>query len=70
MDLVQLIALRDALKAARYQGVLSIKAGDKWVTYKSDAEMRTALSALEREIAAAQGKPKSRGIKTYASKGL
>lgn len=70
MDLAQLITLRDALKAARYQGVLSIKAGDKWVTYKSDAEMRSALSALEREIALVQGKPTSRRIKTYASKGL
>lgn len=70
MDLPQLIVLRDALKAARYQGVLSLKAGDKWVTYKSDAEMRSALSALERDIALTQGKPKSRSLKTYASKGL
>lgn len=70
MDLTQLIALRNALKTARYQGVLSLKAGDKWVTYKSDAEMRSALSALERDIALMQGKPKSRSLKTYASKGL
>ena len=38
MTLDQLKTLRDALQAARYNGVLTIKAGDKWVTYRSDAE--------------------------------
>lgn len=39
MTLEQLQQQRDALRAARYQGVLTVRAGDKWVTYKSDAEM-------------------------------
>ena len=70
VELEQLITMRDTLRAARYNGALSIRAGDKWVTYKSDKEMATALDALEREIA---GKTVKRGKKrmlTYAEKGL
>ena len=51
MTLDQLKAQREALQAARFNGVLTVKAGDKWVTYKSDAELQSALGDLEREIA-------------------
>ena len=51
MTLDQLKAQREALQSARFNGVLTVKAGDKWVTYKSDAELQAALSDLEREIA-------------------
>jgi hypothetical protein len=36
-----------------------VKAGDKWVTYKSDAELQSALNDLEREIAKAEGRPRA-----------
>ena len=70
MTLDQLKAQRDALQAARYNGVLTIKAGDKWVTYRSDAELQSALHDLEREIAQQEGRPRTRRIRTYAGKGL
>lgn len=34
MESEHLIAMRDTLRAARYNGALTVRAGDKWVTYK------------------------------------
>ena len=70
MTLDQLKAQREALQLARFNGVLTVKAGDKWVTYKSDAELQSALGDLDREIAKAEGRPRARRIRTYAGKGL
>ena len=70
MELPQLRAQRDALRAARYTGALTVRAGDKWVTYKSDREMASALAALEREIAALEGRTKTRRLLPYGEKGL
>ncbi len=70
MEIEQLIALRDSLRVARYNGALTVRAGDKWVTYKSDKEMASALNALEREIAARTGKRGNKRLLTYAEKGL
>ena len=70
MTLDQLKIQREALLAARYNGVLTIKAGDKWVTYKSDAELQSALGYLAREIALAEGRPRARRIRTICGKGL
>ena len=66
----QLKAQREALLAARYNGVLSLKAGDKWVTYRSDAELQSALNGIEREMALAEGRPRPRSIRTICGKGL
>ena len=71
MELADLIAQRDALQSARYSGALQIRAGDKWISYKSDAELRRALEGIEQQIAVAQGRrPGLRLARTYASKGL
>ena len=70
MTLEQLKAQREALQAARFSGVLTVKAGDKWVTYKSDAELQSALHDLDREIAQQEGRPRARRIRAYAGKGL
>ena len=70
MDLATLKTWRDALMTARFQGVLKVEAGDKRVTYRSDAEMRNALNDLERRIAALEGRPAPKRILTYADKGL
>ncbi|EPZ14572.1 hypothetical protein M622_18370, partial [Thauera terpenica 58Eu] len=40
MTLEQLKAQQEALQAARFNGVLTVKAGDKTVTYKSNVEIR------------------------------
>ena len=70
MTLEQLKAQREALQAARFNGVLTVKAGDKTVTYKSNIEIQAALSDLEREIARLQGRPRARRIRTICGKGL
>lgn len=70
MTLEQLNAQREALQSARYNGVLTIKAGDKWVTYRSDAELQSALGDLDREIARQEGRPRARRIRTVCGKGL
>lgn len=71
MTIEQLLAQRDALRAARYQGVLTVRAGDKWITYKSDKEMAAALGSLEGEIAALEGRPRRKKVLlTYGQKGL
>ena len=70
MTLEQLKAQQEALQAARFNGVLTVKAGDKTVTYKSNIEIQAALSDLEREIARLQGRPRARRIRTVCGKGL
>ena len=70
MTLEQLKAQREALQAARFNGVLTVKAGDKTVTYKSNVEIQAALSDLEREIARLQGRPRARRVRTVCGKGL
>ena len=70
MTLEQLKAQREALQAARFNGVLTVKAGDKTLTYKSNTEIQAALSDLEREIARLQGRPRARRIRTVCGKGL
>ena len=70
MNLQQLKVQRDALLQAMYQGVLTVKAGDKSVTYKSNKEMRDALAMLDEEISALEGKGKIKRILTYGRKGL
>ncbi|MFC3119898.1 phage head-tail joining protein [Jhaorihella thermophila] len=50
-DLAQLTAWRDALMAARYQGVRTVEYDGKRVTYASDGEMAAALADLNRQIA-------------------
>jgi len=70
MTLDQLKAQREALLAARYNGVLTVRAGDKLVTYKSDAELQSALGNLDREIAKAEGRARPRHLRTVCAKGL
>ena len=70
MTLEQLKAQREALQAARLSGVFQIKAGDKWITYRSDKEIQAALADVDREIARMEGRPRPRRIRAYCSKGL
>ena len=70
MTLEQLKAQHEGLLAARFNGVLSVRAGDKWITYKSDLELQSALSDLDREIARQEGRPRPRSIRTVCGKGL
>jgi hypothetical protein len=64
MTLEQVKAQREALQSARFDGVLTVRAGDKCVTYKSDAELQSAPHDLDREIALAEGRPRANSVKT------
>ena len=69
MTLEELKTARDALRAARFKGVKTVKYEGKEVSYKSDDEMAAALSALNGEIAALEGR-RPRARLASASKGL
>lgn len=61
-DLATLRRDLDVLKSARRSGVTRTRFGDREVQYKTDAEMRDAIAALENEIAALDGTPVVRSI--------
>ena len=67
-DLAQLIAWRDALMAARYQGIRTVEYDGKRVTYASDGEMAAALADLSRQIAGATERISI--VRIQSSKGL
>jgi hypothetical protein len=66
----ELIARRDALSAARASGVARVSYDGKSVDYRSVAEIDRAIEALDREIAAAEGRPILRQIRVITTKGL
>ncbi len=60
LSLSELTAARDSLFQARSQGVRRVKdQNGEEVEYRSDAEMRAAIAALDAEIAAAVRRPAS-----------
>ena len=65
-DLATLTARLDALRASRATGVLTVRLAsdgvEQMTTFKSDAEMASAIAALESEIAAASGMRPVRNI--------
>lgn len=60
--LAELETRRDALQKAMDSGVLSLREGDKLVTYRNTLDMRGALADLERRITAANGDVETRGV--------
>lgn len=58
-----------ALKSTRSSGVLKTRFGDREVTFRSFAELASAIGALETEIAAAQGTPRPTSIQIVSNKG-
>jgi len=68
--LAEMIVQRDALEKARFSGQASVSAGGVSMAFKSDAEMKTALTALNRKIAAASGAPASPFVTFTTSKGV
>lgn len=61
MNLETLLSNLAALKAARYGGIRKVRfhngAEERETEFKSDAEMASAILALERDIALLQGTP-------------
>jgi hypothetical protein len=67
-DLAQLTAWRDALMAARYQGVRTVEYDGKRVAHASDGERAAPLAGLNRQIAEATRRVSV--IRIQSSKGL
>jgi hypothetical protein len=70
MTITQLITQRETLLAARYRGIRTVETDGRRVTYATDAEMASALTDLERRIAALDEAGRRRRVLTSASKGL
>ena len=68
-DLAQLTAWRDALMAARYQGVRTVEYDGKRVTYATDTEMAAALGDLNRQMSAT-GPQRISVVRIQSTKGL
>ena len=69
-DLATLKLRRESLTAQRASGVARISYDGKTVDYRSVAEIDRAIEALDREIAAAEGRKLIRHIRVTATKGL
>ena len=68
--LTDLRARRDALSAQRSSGVARVSYDGKTVDYRSVAEIDRAIEALDREIAAAEGRRIVRHVRVTTTKGL
>ena len=69
-SLTDLHMRRDALTSQRASGVARVSYDGKTVDYRSVAEIDRAIEALDREIAAAEGRRMVRHIRVMATKGL
>ena len=69
-DLATLKLRRESLTAQRASGVARVSYDGKTVDYRSVAEIDRAIEALDREIAAAEGRKLLRHIRVTATKGL
>ncbi|WP_424931903.1 phage head-tail joining protein [Amaricoccus macauensis] len=68
--ITELKARREALTAARSTGVARVSYDGKTVDYRSVAEIDRAIEALDREIAAAEGRRIVRHLRVTTTKGL
>ena len=69
-DLATLKLHREALTSQRSSGVARVSYDGKTVDYRSVAEIDRAIEALDREIAAAEGRKLIRHVRVTATKGL
>ena len=69
-DLATLKLRRESLTAQRASGVARVSYDGKTVDYRSVAEIDRAIEALDREIAAAEGRKLIRQVRITATKGL
>ena len=61
---------RETLSASRSSGIARVSYDGKTVDYRSVAEIDRAIEALDREIAAAEGRRIVRQIRVTTAKGL
>jgi hypothetical protein len=70
MTLDELIARRDRLRRARFNGTATVRIDGEEVTYKTDAQIAAAMAALETEIAKMTRGKRSRTTYPQTTKGL
>ena len=68
--LTELFSRRETLAAQRSSGVARVSYDGKTVDYRSVAEIDRAIEALDREIAAAEGRRIVRQVRVTTTKGL
>ena len=68
--IAELNTRREALAASRASGIARVSYDGKTVEYRSLAEIDRAIEALDREIAAAEGRSIIRQIRVMTTKGL
>jgi hypothetical protein len=68
--IAELRARREALAVQRSSGVARVSYDGKTVDYRSVAEIDRAIEALDREIAASEGRRIVRHVRVTTSKGL
>ena len=68
--IAELKSRRGALSTQRSSGVARVSYDGKTVEYRSVAEIDRAIEALDREIAAAEGRRIVRQVRVSTSKGL
>lgn len=69
-SIAELKSRREALLASRSSGVARVSYDGRTVDYRSMAEIDRAIEALDREIAAAEGRPIVRKVRVTTTKGL
>ena len=68
--IAELNTRREALAASRASGIARVSYDGKTVEYRSLGEIDRAIEALDREIAAAEGRSIIRQIRVMTTKGL
>jgi hypothetical protein len=68
--IAELRTRREALSAQRASGVARVSYDGKTVEYRSLAEIDRAIEALDRDIAAAEGRKIIRQVRVITTKGL
>ncbi len=68
--LTELRTRRETLAVQRSSGVARVSYDGKTVDYRSVAEIDRAIEALDREIAAAEGRKIIRQVRVITTKGL
>lgn len=68
-SLAELTSLRAALEVARFSGNRRVRTGESEIEFKTDAEMKAALSELDRQIAVTAGATVPTVVRFATSKG-
>ena len=69
-SIAELKTRRETLSASRASGVARVSYDGRTVDYRSMAEIDRAIEALDREIAAAEGRPIIRQVRVITTKAL